>query len=552
MKVKVMQESLYIVAYDVGTTAVKTCLFLVDREIQLIEHTDKAYPLTVLENGGAEQNPDDWWEAMCDTTKQVLANAHVSPEKIAGISFCSQMQGLVLVDEKGLPIRPAMSYMDQRAGEQLREGLAYGLQIAGSNVFRLFKSLYITKAVAASVKDPVWKYKWVEKNEPELFSRVFKWLDVKEFLIHKCTGEFVMTTDSAFATLLYDVRKGHEGFSKSMCKMFGVNYLHMPKVIRSTEKAGELTCEAAEKLGLKMGTPVFGGGGDASLIGVGAGAVKEGSTHIYCGTSGWVSTVVDRPMVDTSAMIAAVVGASPGHYNYFAELETAGKCLEWVKDHLALDEIGIYLDKWNIPNSQEAVSKSLYDYMMHVVKQIPAGSHGALFTPWLHGNRCPFEDPNARGMFFNIGLETGKTELIRAVLEGICYHMRWMLEAQENKIETSKVIRFVGGGALSSLTCQILSDILGRNIETVKNPQNVGALGAAIVAAVGLNLVDCIEQSDSLIPASKVYLPNAENKRIYDKGFMVYKRLYQSNKKNFALMNGVDTVSYTISNQIHL
>ncbi|HNX29444.1 MAG TPA: FGGY-family carbohydrate kinase [Syntrophomonadaceae bacterium] len=533
-----MQINARIITYDIGTTAVKTCLFIIDKEIRLIGDAAREYPLKILTNGGAEQNPDDWWEAMCFTTRQVLENAGVSPEQIDGISFCSQMQGLVLVDAHGNPLRPAMSYMDQRAGKQLQEGMAHGLQVAGCNVFKLLKSLYFTKAVAASVKDPVWKYRWVRDNEPELFSRIYKWLDVKEYLIYKCTGQFVMTTDSAYATLLYDTRRGHEGFSKTMCKMLGVEYRHLPRVIRSTENAGGLTESAAKMMGLKQGTPVFGGGGDASLIGIGSGAVKKGSTHIYFGTSGWVSTVVTRQLVDTSAMIASVVGADTGSYNYFAELETAGKCLEWVKDHLALDEIGIYLEKRQISDSPEEVFASLYDYMMHVVDQVPAGSRGVIFTPWLHGNRCPFEDPNARGMFFNISLDIGKSAMIRAVLEGVCYHLRWMLEAQKKKTAISQKVRFVGGGALSSTTCQILADILGVVIETVAAPQNVGAVGAAVVSAVGLGYLKSLDQAETLIHVNKSFSPDENNKKTYDKCFEVYKQLYVSNKHNFAALNG--------------
>lgn len=532
-----MVKDSYVIAYDVGTTAVKTCLFHIGSKIQLMEYASHGYPLQVFENGGAEQDPADWWNAMCLTTHEVLKKSSLSPEDISGLSFCSQMQGLVLVDANGTPVRPAMSYMDQRAGEQLKTGMAYGLQIAGCNIVKLLKSLHITSAVAASVKDPVWKYKWVEQNEPENFKKAAYWLDVKEYLIHRCSGEFVMTTDSAFATLLYDIRKGHGGFSKSMCRMLGVNYSHLPRIIKSTDQAGRLTEEAANTLGLAKGTPVFGGGGDASLIGVGAGAVKRGSTHIYCGTSGWVSTVVDKPMVDTNAMIAAVVGAREGLYNYFAELETAGKCLEWVKDHLALDEIDIYLEKKNVTESYEKLYTSLYDYMMHTIKQIPAGSNGVIFTPWLHGNRCPFEDPHAHAMFFNIGLDTGKTELIRAVLEGVCYHMRWMLEAQENKVTTSPVIRFVGGGALAPLTCQILADILGRTVETVPNPQNAGSVGAALVAAVGLGTVESLEHADDFITVSDTYHPKPENKKLYDKYYKVFQHLYLDNKKNFRRLN---------------
>ncbi len=532
-----MKSTSLVITYDVGTTGIKSCLFEIGETIRLVSSAMEGYSIRVLDNGGVEQDPYEWWQAMCSTTRELLKNTGVDPSQIKGISFCSQMQGLVLVDETGEPVRPAMSYMDQRAQEELKKGLAYGIQIAGSNIFKLIKALRITGAVAASVKDPVWKYKWVENNEKDKFNRVYKWLDVKEFLICKLTGKFVMTQDSAFATLLYDIRKGKEGWSQEICKIYGVNIEHLPTIIKSTDIVGGITEKAAKELGLKEGTPVFGGGGDASLIGVGAGAVELGDTHVYLGTSGWLSTVVDRSMVDTSHRIAAIVGAQPGKYNYFAELETAGKCLEWVKDHLALDEINIYLKKIDVVQSKESQYASLYDYMSEVIDTIPAGSGGVIFTPWLHGNRCPFEDPNARGIFFNISLETGKTELIRSVVEGVCFHIRWFLETQEKKVKTSKIIRLVGGGALSDVTCQILADCTGRIIETIDSPQNAGAVGACALVAVGLGIIDDLSVAKKLILPSKRFEPNMGNKSIYDKNYEVFKRLYRSNKKNFALLN---------------
>lgn len=527
----------YVLAYDVGTTGVKTCLFRIEASISLVASSQQGYGLYVLENGGAEQDADEWWDAMCATTRKLFEKSPVGPENVAGLSFCSQMQGLVLVDRAGHAIRRPMSYMDQRAKAEIRAGIAYGVQIAGANVWKLLRSLAITGAVSSSVKDPLWKYKWVESHEPELLRKVYRWLDVKEYLLCRCTGRCVMTEDSAFSTLLYDTRKGKEGWSDALCRMFGVNREYLPEIIRSTDRVGGLTETAASELGLPEGVPVFGGGGDASLIGLGAGCTGVGQTHIYCGTSGWVSTVVDRQIVDTQAMIASIVGAQSGRYNYFAEMETAGKCLEWVKDHLALDEIGIYLEKRNVTESQECVYASLYDYMTETIRSSPPGAGGVLFTPWLHGNRCPFEDPNAAGMFFNIRLETGKTELIRAVLEGVCYHLRWMLECQDRKCRTSDPIRFVGGGALSAVTCQILADVTDRRIETVASPQNVGSVGAAAVAGVGLGAIDCLERVRDFIPAVKTYVPDPGTKPAYDRNFVVFKKLYHANKTNLKLMN---------------
>ena len=527
----------YVLAYDIGTTGVKTSLFCVERQITPVASAQQGYQLYILENGGAEQDADEWWEAMCITTREVLQRSGIDKEQIKGISFCSQMQGLILVDRKGVPVRRPMSYMDQRAEEEIREGIAYGIQIAGANICKLIPSLLITGAVSCSVKDPIWKYKWIEKHEPEHFAKAYKWLDVKEYLISRCTGEYVMTEDSAYSTLLYDSRKGKEGWSKTLCKMFDIKMDLLPKVIKSTDLAGDITLQAAKELGLKEGTPVFGGGGDATLIGVGAGCVKTGDTHIYSGTSGWVSTIVDRQMVDTGAMIAAIVGAQTGKFNYFAEMETAGKCLEWLKNHLCLDEIGIYLEKHDICESQECMYTSLYDYMSEVISRVGPGAGGVIFTPWLHGNRCPFEDSDAGGMFFNIRLETGKTEMLRAVIEGVCYHLCWMLECQDHKTKTSDTIRFCGGGALSDVSSQILADITGRRIEVGANPQNVGAVGAAAIVGVGLGLMKDIEEIAGFIPAQKVFEPNPATREQYAKNYRVFKQLHKANAGNFKIMN---------------
>ena len=528
----------HVMTFDIGTTGVKTCVFEISDTIRLLGAASAGYGLYVFPDGGAEQDTEEWWQALCATSKQALAEANVEPEKIEGISFCSQMQGLVLVDKEGNAVRRPMSYMDQRAREELKKGISHGITVAGASIPILLKSLVITGAVAASVKDPVWKYNWVKNHEPANFKKVYKWLDVKEYLICRMTGQFVMTKDSAFGTLLYDLRKGHETWSASLCKTLGVNVNHMPKLVKSTDIVGKLREQQAAELGLKPGIAVYGGGGDASLIGVGAGAVNLGDTHIYCGTSGWVSTVVDKSIVDAGAMIAAIIGADEGKFNYFAELETAGKCLEWVKDHLALDEINIYLKKEHVADSYESAYTSLYQYMNDVIEQVPAGSGGVIFTPWLHGNRCPFEDPNSRGMFFNLSLETGKSEMIRAVVEGVCYHLRWFMEAEDKKVPSSATVRFVGGGALNSVTCQILADVLGKKVETVDMPQNVGAVGAAVTIAVGSGEIRSFADAKKLIPVVKTYTPNTANKSVYDKQFAVFKKLYKSNKENFAALNG--------------
>jgi len=523
-----MTSSSCVITYDIGTTGVKTCIYQISDKIIPVESSYAPYNLYILDNGGAEQDPDEWWDALCHTTREALKKADLSKEDIEAVSFCSQMQCLVLSDDKARPVRRAMSYMDNRARQLFGKG---------PSLAKLLTWVILTRIAPTSTKDPLWKYKWVQKYEPEIFSGVYKWMDAKDYIAARLTGVFAMTEGSAFATALYDTRRGKQGWSKKLCRIAGVKPEHLPDIIKPYDKLGGISPGAAEEIGLAAGTTVYGGGGDAELIGIGAGAVEPGSTHIYIGTSGWVSTVVKKQVVDIGASIGAIVGCQPGLFNYFAEMETAGKSLEWVKDHLALDEINIYLEKKDVTEGAESEYLSLFDYLCQVIIKVPAGSNGIVFTPWLHGNRCPFEDSNARGIFFNIGLETGKTALIRSVVEGIAFHCRYMLEAQKKKVKTSDVITVCGGGALSPVVCQILADILGHRIITRPEPQNAGALGAAVLIAKALGKIPSIESAKKLLPDPRLYIPNTEHKAVYDRNFSVFKSLYKDNKKSFALLN---------------
>ena len=306
---------MYVIVYDFGTSAVKTCLFEISSTIRLICYTNAEYGLYILENGGAEQDTEEWWNAIAKTTRGLFNKTNIKPEEIAGISFCTQMQGVVLVDKQGNAVRRPMSYLDTRAVNEFKEGLGKGLiKISGCNAFKLIRNLCINKTASMSVKDPVYKYKWVEKNEPDIFAKVYKWLDVNDYLIARCTGNIIRTVDSAFSTFLYDTRKGKEGWNIGLAKMYGVKPEHLPDLIECTDEAGKLTAKAAADLGLPEGIPVFGGGGDATLTGIGAGCTRVGQTHIYIGTSGWVVTLMDHQAVDPLCSMTGVMSGLKGHF----------------------------------------------------------------------------------------------------------------------------------------------------------------------------------------------------------------------------------------------
>jgi len=518
----------YVLSYDIGTTGNKTCLYSIGATIELVDSCVAEYPLQVLPNGGAEQNVDDWWGAICKTTNTILSRTKLDSSAIRGIAFCCQMQGSILVDSAGNTLRNAMNYMDSRATKQIEEFLQKGLiRISGYDAFITLKSLRITGGLAATSKDPLWKYHWVRENEPEIFKKVYRWLDVKDYLLLRCTGKYGMTQDSAHLTFLYDTRPGHLGWNKGLCGTFKVDMGHLPPVVKSTDVVGGLTKEAAKEMGLKEGTKVFGGGGDLPLITIGSGCVEQYDTHIYIGTSGWVAANVEKRLLDIGNFMASIIGAMPGYYTYVGEQETSGVCLQWIRDLLALEKGA----------SGTEQPKDPYDRVNKAASETSPGAGNIVFTPWMGGNRSPREDPYARGMFFNIGLKADAGMMIRAVMEGVAYHNRWMLDALDRKIPRQESVRLVGGGAKSEVWCQIMADVTGRTIETIENPQNVGAFGAAVVSGVGLGLLSSFQQAKSFIPTKQRYTPRSEFTEVHEQNFKAFQELYEKNKKLFRLLN---------------
>lgn len=508
-----------VITYDVGTTGLKACMFDISAQdsVRYIAGETEDYELHVLDNGGVEQEADDWWEAMAKATGKLLEKTGIPKEEIKGISFCSQFQTVVLVDEKGTPLRRAMSCMDSRADKQFKDCMNSGIKVEGLNIIKVLKYLKLTGAVSGSAKDPAWKYLWVRDNEPEIFAKTYKWLDAKEYLTCRATGNMLASRDDACGTFLFDVHKNC--WSTTLCKMLGIEMKHLPDICASTDEVGGLLPKAAEELGLAPGTSVISGGSDVSLCSVGAGCVDVGDVLIYSGTSGWVATTVDKLHLDLSNLIGALIGADPATYNYIAEVETSGKCMEWVKDRI---------DQMQMD----------YNQMIEYIKDTPAGSNGVIFSPWMHGNRCPFDDANSRGLFFNLDITTKGSDLMKAVIEGVCMHMRWLLDCTEGTFKTNPVVRFSGGSAIAPFICQVMADVLGRDVETIENPRQVGAMGAAALMAVSFGMIDDIKEIKKIIKVSATYKPNPDNHAVYTKLLPVFKNLYKDNKKSYAALNG--------------
>ena len=398
-----------------------------------------------------------------------------------------------------------MTFLDRRADKEYKEYFNTGLRIHRLNIWKLLKAIYHTKMVPAGAYHPIWKYKWVQNNEPEVFAKVHKFLDVGDYMLYKTTGRFVRTEDSAFCSALNDCREGHSGWSLAMAKAYGIDEKHLPEIVKCTEIVGHLSADTAEQLGLSEGTPVIAGAGDVSMVAIGSGNTKKNLTGIYCGTSGSVCTVVKREMQCSDIMMISIKGPNPSQKYFYGELETAGKCFAWARHLIGkLDE-----------------SEYSYEECASLISKASPGSRGLLFTPFLHGCKTPFENGDIRSSLSGISLETDRGDLLRAVVEGICFHFRWMLESQAQKCKISDTIRFAGGLARINVLGQILADITGHEIEVVKHPQYVGALGASAIAAIGLGKLK-FEDIHDYIEVANTYTPNPETHEIYNKIYTKY------------------------------
>ena len=509
---------MHLMTYDIGTSFIKVALTKITDKIEFVGATVMGtHNNTTMDGKGVEQNADEWWDYICRGTQELLKNNGVSSDQIKGISFCSQMNGTVLVDEHGSVVRPPMTFLDRRADQEFKNYFDSGIRIHGLNIWKLLKALHHTKMVPVGAYFPIWKYKWVQKNEPEKFAQVHKFLDVGDYLLFKTTGRFVRTEDSAFSSALNDCREGHSGWSHAMAKAYGIDEEHLPEIVQNTDIVGSLSAEIAEQMGLKAGTPVIAGAGDVSMVAIGCGNTQKNLTSIYCGTSGSVCTVVNREIQLPDIMMISIKGPNPSQKYLYGELETAGKCFAWARQLIG-----------KIDNTEYS-----YEECAMMISKTPPGARGLLYTPFLHGCKTPFEDGNIRSTLSGIELETSRGELLRAVVEGICFHFRWLLECQAQKCKISDTIRFAGGLARLNILGQILADITGHTIETVKHPQYVGALGASAIAAIGLGKLK-FEDIHNYIEISNTYTPNPENHEIYNKLFKKYLNKVRSDRKFFS------------------
>jgi len=486
-----------ILAIDVGTSAVKTSL--VCNSGKIIDSTSKDHETFSDKENRAEQDPLVWFDRVKSTTNELLDRNNSMRSEIQVIGVCGHMLGLLPVDSDGVPLRPAMIHADSRA-------LVQSDHILQNIISR--QDLYTQTGSILSAQSPLCKALWLKENEPDLYNGTARFLQSKDYIVSRLTG-IIDTTDFSDAShaVFIDIHKKeylHDIFGE-----LGLDKSKFPTLRRGIDVVGVLTQESAAALGLKSGIPVIAGGGDGACANLGVGiSALEGNAYINLGTTAWISVDSLTPVIDEKARIFDIMSLDGESFGVFGTMQAAGRCVSWISDLLAYD--------------------SLEDFENDTVKA-PPGSDGLVFLPYLEGERAPIFDSKARGVFFGLSTEHRREHLSRAVLEGVGFALRSILDVFR---ETRPIdeMRVIGGGASNENWKRIITDICDVNLETGKDYDSITSLGVALAASVGIGLYKSLDDAAKSIATADRITPDPANRDAYDAAYSKFIRLYPALK----------------------
>ncbi|MFH1136102.1 MAG: FGGY-family carbohydrate kinase [Pseudomonadota bacterium] len=518
----------YVLAVDLGTSGSKTALVSIRGEV--IDFEFKDTPLRLLPGGGAEQDPDDWWEAIMSTSKKLLSKGLVKPENVAAVCCSCQWSGTVAVDREGSHLGPAIIWMDSRGADHLKGVMSGLVKFDGFPVGKLLTWLRLTGGVPApSGKDPVGHIMFIKDERPDVFKRTYKFLEPKDYLNLRFTGKFASSHDAITLHWVTDNRDlANIRYNDKLLAITGLERDKLPDLRRSIDLLGPIKKEVARELGLRDDVPVVMGSPDVHSAAVGSGAVRDFEGHLYIGTSSWISAHVPFKKTDLLHSLGSFPSPIPTRYLILDENETAGKCLTWLRDNIVYHKDELL---------REEQAPHVYRLFDHIVERVKPGASKVIFTPWLWGERTPVENNHIRAGFYNISLETTREEIVRAVFEGVAFNQKWVLGYVEKFMGRKMAgLSMIGGGANSPVWCQIMADVLDRTIKQVKDPIQANARGAAFIASVALGYLNWTDIPDC-IRIENTFSPNPDNRRIYDEMFREYLNIYKNNNAMYARLN---------------
>lgn len=498
----------FILTVDVGTTSIKAAIMDTSDFTAIKTNSTRAiveYP----KKHWAEKNPDKLWKSIVDVCSTITDNINVD-----AVIFGAHMAGVVPVDEESNALRNIIIWLDERAAglpEDIWRGI---IKIEGYSLRKLVKFLRLAGGVPSKTgKDPISKIIWLKDNEPDVFNKTHKILDVRGYLVAKATGNFVTSPDEANLTWLADTRGGRIRWSKSILKDYNLDLSLFPEIKNAMDVAGTLLPEVAGELCIGN-VPVIVGTGDVCAAAIGSGAVRDNECHIYIGTSDWVAGHVSKRKTDVFHYIGSLMSAIPGKYLLIAEQEVASGALEW-----AMKLVGI---------------EGKYELVEEMVRHTDPGK--LIFMPWFYGERAPVDDPYVRGGLINVSLEYGRGDVLRAIMEGVALNIKWIYGYVEKMTAKQSEVSIVGGGALFDVWCQMVSSAIKRPVKRIEHPEQTGLRGLATIAAVGLG-EDTFESATSKFRVDRVFKPDEREAKIYDSLFKFYKEIYGKLKKVYRKLN---------------
>jgi len=492
----------YIIAHDFGTTGNKATLY--NEHGSLLCSDFVGYDTFYPEVNWAEQNPDDWWKAICISTNKLISKSRINKREVAVISFSAQMQGCLPVDKKGSPLRRSIIWADQRS---VKQALKLESELGEEKIYNI-------TGHKISPTYSLEKIMWVKENEPDIYKNTFKFVQAKDYIVSKLTGNFVTDYSDASGMNLFDIIK--KEWSTEILKVAGLDVEKLPEPHCSFDIVGEVSDSVVKETGLKAGTPVVIGSGDGTAASVGAGVVSEGSAYNYIGSSSWVALATNKPILDPQRKIFNWIHVEPDMYMPCGTMQTAGASYEWLKDNVCLLE----------QKAVENINISPYELMDLSVEKSRPTANKLIFLPYLMGERSPHWNPNARGAFIGLTLKNNRNDIIRSVMEGVTYNLKIISEIFEDVIDFPE-IRVIGGAG-SPVWRKIMADIYNKKVLRPKIMEEATSLGAAIVGGVGAGIFDSIKVAEKLNPITEVYEPNNENVKEYESFYPVFKEAYES------------------------
>jgi xylulokinase len=498
----------YIVAWDLGTGGNKASLYEVDGHCLAASFVpyETCYPAP----GWHEQRPLDWWDAVVESTRQLLSTSDVERTEIECCSISGHSLGVVPLDRAGRLLRESTPiWSDARATAQVE---SFFEKVEEGEWYRATGNGFPPPLYA------VFKIMWYRDNEPEMFDRIDKVIGTKDLINYKLTGRMVTDHSYASGSGVYDLLRW--GYSDKLLAASGLPADIFPEIVPSTEAIGQLRPEAAEVLGLPRGLKVVAGGVDNSCMALGARNIEAGRVYNSLGSSSWIAVSSDQPLLDDGARPYVFAHVMPGLFTSAVSIFSAGTSFRWVRDQLCR----------NLVVQAEQEGADAYDVMVSLAARSPPGARGLLFNPSLAGGTALDDSPNVRGAFIGLDLGHTQADVIRAAMEGIAMGLRLALGRLRKLTRLSDEMVVVGGGSRSRLWRQICADVYNVAVVKTSIDQQAAALGAAAVAAVGAGLWDDFSQIDQIHTVEDVARPIPEHNAVYEKLLPVFAKAgqYQS------------------------